>query len=570
MKEKKSKEEIRESAGQFYYESIGMISIIISIVILCKLGKLGFYLSLFFKILFGDWFLLFVLFIGVYGIYLILNHHQFNFKNQRFIGYIFIAFSMLVLSHFTIHKYIIKTQGNYITNTWKFYRSLLNGDNDTYLGGGIIGALFFYISYSLFSYIGVILVCLIIFVLGFTLIINKPIKEIGTSIKSFLKKLKSINANFNNFFKYEVGKKSEVQTIYTIKKNLTLKYFDEYKNVVYDISQDKITEDNKNIIISILNSMNYNYKLQTFVTSYSCSLLSFYVFKELDCEAIGRKIALMIEESIYVSKLNNLLNIEINNKNNKILSIRELLSKQAILYNNYFIPIGINLKNQLEEIDFSKDCNMLIIGDFNTGIKNFVSCIIISCIIKLGTDLISFNLHDEINDFNNYHYLFKNVDNQDIKDYLSKIIILIDDRINEININNYKNIDEYNNECLSLRKKKWTREIYTIVLDDYNNQYDYQYIDDKIMYINQVGRSVGIYTMFISRYPRKVSSVLFSIYKYKFVFNNGSEISKLIEINHSKVLLGKGECLYYRDSNIKRIQTSKISLEEIDKIKKSC
>ena len=34
MKEKKSKEEIRKSPGQFYYETIGMISLIFAIVIL--------------------------------------------------------------------------------------------------------------------------------------------------------------------------------------------------------------------------------------------------------------------------------------------------------------------------------------------------------------------------------------------------------------------------------------------------------------------------------------------------------------------------------------------------------
>ena len=39
MKEKKSKEEIKQSAGLFYYESIGMILLIISIISLTPFGS---------------------------------------------------------------------------------------------------------------------------------------------------------------------------------------------------------------------------------------------------------------------------------------------------------------------------------------------------------------------------------------------------------------------------------------------------------------------------------------------------------------------------------------------------
>ena len=62
MKEKKSKEELRQSPGQFYYETIGMISLIFAIVILLKLGRVGIFLTILLKVLFGDWyFLIFLL-----------------------------------------------------------------------------------------------------------------------------------------------------------------------------------------------------------------------------------------------------------------------------------------------------------------------------------------------------------------------------------------------------------------------------------------------------------------------------------------------------------------------------
>jgi len=41
----------------------------------------------------------------------------------------------------------------------------------------------------------------------------------------------------------------------------------------------------------------------------------------------------------------------------------------------------------------------------------------------------------------------------------------------------------------------------------------------------------------------------------------------LIETKHSKVLKSYGDCLFYRENIIKRIQTPKFTLEELNKIK---
>ena len=239
-----------------------------------------------------------------------------------------------------------------------------------------------------------------------------------------------------------------------------------------------------------------------------------------------------------------------------------------MLYNNYLIPIGMNVKNQLEEIDFSKEANILIIGDFNVGIKSFISSLIITSILKVSIDNIEFNLFDDYGDLNDYHYLFKNINNGDIKEYLKNIINEIDERINLMNLKNVHQIDEYNIVMNQEDNKILKRIIHIIELDDYNNNYDYRYIDDKIMYIIQVGKDVGIYTIFISRNIKKVSTILFSLFKYRMIFNIGNIESPLIESQHSKVLNSKGECLFYRDNLIKRIQTPKFTIEELNKIKK--
>jgi len=568
MKDKKSKEEIKQSPGQFYYESIGMVLLIITVVIVAKLGTIGDFFVVFLKVLFGDWYLLIVVLIMIFGIYLILNHHGFNFKNQRFLGYVFCTLSILMLTHFSVHNYIITEEGSYFSNTWHHYKTFITSGAETYLGGGLVGAVLFYIFYTLLSSFGVILVSLILILLGMTMIIDKPIVEIMKMFFGLFKKAGKIHHTFNHFFKYEIGKSEAGNSnIYQIKKKITLKNFDEYKNIGFVNNPNAHLDELKSLIISVLNNLNLKYRLLHSFMSYSSSLLVFQIYDEFDCNTIGAKVSSLIEENIYISKVGTTLNIEINNKNISILSLREVLTKQPLLYNNYLIPIGMNIKNQLEEIDFSKEANILIIGDFNVGIKSLISSLIISTILKVTIDNIEFNLFDDYGDFNDYHYLFKCINTGDIKEYLKKIINYIDERINLMNLKNIHQIDEYNIIMDQEKDNQLKRIIYIIELDDYNTSYDYKYIDDKIMYIIQVGKDVGIYVMFISRNIKKVSTILFSLFKYRLVFNIGSLDSVLIETKHSKVLKSYGDCLFYRENIIKRIQTPKFTLEELNKIK---
>ena len=567
MKDKKTKEELNNSVGQFYYETIGMISLIFSVVLFAKLGTVGKLLTIFLKVLFGDWYLLIVVLILIYGMYLILNHHGFNFKNQRFLGYILCIFSFLMLSHFSVHNYIINESGSYFGLTWNHYRTFISSQQETYLGGGLIGALFFYVFFSLLGKVGVILISLIFIILGITMIVNKPITEVATMSFRMFKKLGKYRKSFNEFFKYEIGKNEKsINNIYEVRKKITLKHLDDYKNYNFLKSQEKYIEETKPIISSVLNDLGLKHRnIQTF-SSYSSSLIVYHIYDEYDLNKIGLKLGNLIDENLYLSKVKNTLSIEINNKFVSILSLKELLMKQPMLY-NYLIPIGINAKNQLEEIDISKEANLLIIGDYDVGIKSFINSFILSSIIKVGIENIEYHLYDEVGDFNDYHYLFKSVNNGEFKDYLNNLIQLIDERVNLLSLKNIHQVDEYNIVMSQEKKGTLKRLIYIIELDDFNRNYDYKYIDDKIMYLIQVGRDIGIYVIFVSRNIKKVSTILYSLFRYRFIFNIGKNKTNLIESKQLDVLINKGDCIFHRDANIKRIQCPKITIEEYKKIK---
>ena len=149
---KRATEEINPKETLFYYEVMGSIIIILSITILAKLGKVGLLASIFFKILFGDWYWLFVIFILFYWFYLLFMHTKYNFKGNKTVGVIIFSISILIFSSFPLHRYIISREsgGRYLLLVWDFYKSFINGVNSSYLGGGLIGIILFYgVYYSL-------------------------------------------------------------------------------------------------------------------------------------------------------------------------------------------------------------------------------------------------------------------------------------------------------------------------------------------------------------------------------------------------------------------------------------
>ena len=238
-------DEKEKSVTMFYYEIIGSIIIILTITTLGKLGRVGDILTTLFKVLFGDWFwavLLLILFIGFYYLFV---HEKFEFKNTRFIGITFLLFTILVISHFSVHKYIESLDQSYISATIDVYKVFINTGRVSSLGGGVIGAFLFYLSFYLLGNIGVIILSIILTILSLSLFFNKPLIDILKSFVKGGKKIKDKILSFNKFFKYEVGssKKININT-----KSISLKHLRYSDN---DINQRK-KEDEINQIDEII------------------------------------------------------------------------------------------------------------------------------------------------------------------------------------------------------------------------------------------------------------------------------------------------------------------------------
>ena len=136
-----------------------------------RLGIVGFYIMLTFRIVFGDWYFLILIALIAFGIRSLLVHKPLNWKNVRTIGILMILIGIMILSHFTMHNFIQNYGTDYLSMTMSLYLDYFkNYQEGMKVGGGIIGALFFYLFYTMFSSVGTVIIVLYLFVgIAFTL-----------------------------------------------------------------------------------------------------------------------------------------------------------------------------------------------------------------------------------------------------------------------------------------------------------------------------------------------------------------------------------------------------------------
>ena len=78
---KKPSLSVNNKEKAFGYEIIGIVSILISIISLARFGLIGKYLVLTFSLLFGDWYFIFIVLVGFFGIYCLIFHKRIELKS---------------------------------------------------------------------------------------------------------------------------------------------------------------------------------------------------------------------------------------------------------------------------------------------------------------------------------------------------------------------------------------------------------------------------------------------------------------------------------------------------------
>ena len=339
----------------------------------------------------------------------------------------------------------------------------------------------------------------------------------------------------------------------------------------------KISSD-KNIIIvdKILKSKDVKYELYNIIYSrnYTTYQLKIYSINDI-------KKALNIENDIVMCKQSEKgvfvfqdmfdehnINIQIPNK--------KIYSPLLVDYLNKlddFVYSDIHDKSIYYILgeDYKKNCivsnisNMLVGGDINSGVNNFIKAMITSLVYKYSQNKLNLVLIDPKNTqlkcFEKLpHVLYNKVfnKNKDVIDILDEIILKVKERI--------KNKAEI---CESPK--------IIIFFDEY---IDYMYEDtkqifqEKICYIAKNSTKSGIYLVMVTQkvFKGTIAKRLKNAFSFKISFNLSSREDSRLFINYDGAihLLGFGDMLTKKEdgsvSGLKRCQAYSISDNEIKKI----
>ena len=537
-KEKQLKFEREIKDLTFYYEIIGIISMVIPILAFARLGLIGFYIMLIFKIIFGDWYFLFLLAIFVYGLRCLIYHKPMNFKTLRVIGIFLVLLGIMMLSHFPMHKYIMSFDqdgsGGYYSKTLGLYLDYFKNYYDgMVVGGGILGSTFFYLFYSLFSSIGTILMIIIFVFVGVVFFTEKTIKDfLGIFGRWGIIIFKFIKGKFKSF-KYDIvipkaKKSSKSISITELKMPIGIKF---------EGMEHTKTKELKEKIGRILNNMNIFYNDIDVIIGYNVSTFIINSLQYIDMTRLNDMLKNSIDSSFKIKKdlKTKFTVIEVNNNYDSIYDVRGALESMKEYRNDFVYPIGITSMNERITIDLQKEIGILL-EDTNEFSNSFLNAFILMSYIKNTRRKFKIK------------YLLKN-------DF-DKLIQEANSIIHTLNEANCQSIKEYNEK--SDKIKHLPQRI--IIM---NSIEEFIKTDDeveKMTFLFQISIKIGFYFIVLTKnkqlIPKLIDNYLTKVIYFKDSIN-------LSVTNNIRLF----EAFYVDKDLIERITYTSIEDDEFEKFK---
>ena len=157
----------RKKKKGYSLEVIGIILIFISILAIGEFGFVGRFFANIIRFFVGETFQLFFVFFIILGAnYIFLGGHP-TFKTNRFVGGALIFSALLVGLHMNLFEPIMEADVNIITATFRRFPNVFQpAAENVSMGGGMIGAVLYAISYFLFENIGTYLLIILLVFIG--------------------------------------------------------------------------------------------------------------------------------------------------------------------------------------------------------------------------------------------------------------------------------------------------------------------------------------------------------------------------------------------------------------------
>nr|WP_281170652.1 DNA translocase FtsK [Lacticigenium naphthae] len=177
------------------FEVLGLLLTVISFFSLTRWGFVGRLAANMYRLVAGEAYMVLSILGIVFGIAFLFKGKSPTLSKNKVFAVSLLFISLLVFLHARLFGPVINPQLNVIVATWRFFLADFLGNTLTQsLGGGMIGALMYGVSYFLFSHIGTFLITLLLFSSGIILLFELPYKQTSKHFFDFSKKTGKIFA----------------------------------------------------------------------------------------------------------------------------------------------------------------------------------------------------------------------------------------------------------------------------------------------------------------------------------------------------------------------------------------
>lgn len=633
MPKKKKKKDEEKKKFEYSNEVIGIILILASIIGIGAYGPAGNFIRAFSIFLVGNIYVFLLFGLLLLGGYLILKRKMPNFSSLRWIGFYIMVISFLVLLHV---KYITlnTSEGTkIITDTFNNLLKAFDASSNKGLvdslgyyisnsGGGMIGALFTYLFYSLFKE-GTKIVVITLIVIGTILLFN-------TSIIDLIKKIKLPKIHHEHKEKEQKDNEEEDKRI--ILPTREIEKINEKEVVsepdipiksavseVSSISNEEIEKPEINLnyklppltLLKVAKAGNDKENIEAVkqnIATLEKVLADFDIPGKIKECHIGPSVTQYELELKAGTKVNKLLSIqkeialnlaakdvriqapipgkstigiELPNKVNSAVSFREILSKLPAPSEKSILAVGLgkDIMGTVKWAEINATPHLLIAGATGSGKSVCINCVIASILMRARPDEVKLVMVDpkkvELSMYNGVPHLLTPVvtDPKKASIALKNIVVEMERRYQVFEDTKCKNISAYNKMCES--NTDYVKMPYIVfIIDELADLMlvAAKDVEDSIMRITQMARAAGIHLIVATQRPS--TDVITGVVKanipsrISFAVSSSIDSRTILDQTGAEKLLGKGDMLFKpMGENVPiRIQGAFVSDEELQKI----
>ncbi|HLR89081.1 MAG TPA: DNA translocase FtsK [Atopostipes sp.] len=220
----KARKRGRKKKKGYSIEVLGIIIIFISVLAIGEFGFVGQIFANVIRIFVGDTYQLIAVLIGLLGLHYLFRSKGPKFDTQRLIGSIFLFTALLVWLHQRVFAPVMAADVNIVSATWRNLTNLFSSTiSPQDIGGGMIGAILYAVSYFLFSNIGTYIFIALLAFFGIMSIghfsYGNLFSKIGDGIKVCFKWIKELFIKAKNTLQKNIQFDSKEKTQEKVKKD---------------------------------------------------------------------------------------------------------------------------------------------------------------------------------------------------------------------------------------------------------------------------------------------------------------------------------------------------------------